>query len=91
MYLPEYEPHRYTNEQGFTVLETSSPDVTNAPALARSSTPPEPAFGDVGQGYRGTPERPFDPARLGEHDYYLDHKQDLTDYLTNELGITTNL
>jgi len=44
----------------------------------------------VGQGYRGTPERPFDPARLGEHDYYLDHKQDLTDYLTNELGITTN-
>jgi len=83
MYLPEYEPQRYTNEQGFTVAETSPPDEPDTPTPIPSPTPPEPTFGDVGQGYRGTPEVPFDPARLTEHEYYLAHKAELPAFLAD--------
>ena len=84
MYLPEYQPQRYTNEQGFTVAETPQPDDLSRVGIPTpAADPPVQTFGDVGQGYRGTPEVPFDPARLGDHEYYLAHKAEIPAFLAD--------
>ena len=68
---------------GFTVRNSLTPEEYEAERAARlaalEAARAEPTWGEVGQGPgRNTDRRgPFDPSRLADHRYYLEHKAEI--------------
>lgn len=68
---------------GFVVRNSLTPEQYEAEraarVAARASSEPEPTWGQVGQGAGMNTDRrgPFDPSRLADHRYYMEHKAEI--------------